>query len=276
MARLSFLLSVYLTAASLLGSIEALDYSQWQAPGPDDSRSPCPALNALANHGFLPRDGRGITLKKLEEVLPETLNVGTDLAKLFYYGATFMGLTKNGQFDLTNLTVHNAIEHDGSVSRADAATGDNHSFNQDIFDSYIAQFGDAKIMTTETAGKARMFHIQAAKKANPNFTYGIRQQIISNGETSLILAIFGDIDEGNANIEHVKIFYEQERLPYTEGWRRSEKPITVLNVAKMTNKVLSDSGQGKIDILTIAQATGNSWMRRLKAPFAYLGAKSEL
>ena len=24
---------------------------------PGDSRSPCPALNALANHGYLPRDG---------------------------------------------------------------------------------------------------------------------------------------------------------------------------------------------------------------------------
>lgn len=207
MARFGLLLSVCLAAVAIPGTVATPDYSQWQAPGPTDSRSPCPALNALANHGFLPRDGRGITLKKLEEVLPETLNVGTDLAKLFYYGATFMGLTKNSQFDLTNLTMHNAIEHDGSVSRADAATGDNHSFNKHIFDSYIAQFGDSKIMTTETAGKARMFRIQAAKTANPSFTYGLRQQIISNGETSLILAIFGDIDEGNANIEHVKIFY---------------------------------------------------------------------
>lgn len=27
------------------------------APGPDDSRGPCPGLNLLANHGYLPRDG---------------------------------------------------------------------------------------------------------------------------------------------------------------------------------------------------------------------------
>lgn len=25
----------------------------WQAPGPGDSRSPCPMLNTLANHGYL-------------------------------------------------------------------------------------------------------------------------------------------------------------------------------------------------------------------------------
>lgn len=44
----------------------------------------------------------------------------------------------------------------------------------------------------------------------------------------------------------------------------------------MTNKVLADSGQGKIDILTIAQATSNSWLRWLKSLFTSLGGKTEL
>lgn len=29
----------------------------WQAPGPDDLRGPCPALNSMANHGYIPRNG---------------------------------------------------------------------------------------------------------------------------------------------------------------------------------------------------------------------------
>lgn len=29
----------------------------YQAPGPNDSRGPCPGLNLLANHGYLPRNG---------------------------------------------------------------------------------------------------------------------------------------------------------------------------------------------------------------------------
>jgi hypothetical protein len=37
----------------------------FQVPGPDDLRSPCPALNSMANHGILPRDGRDIDLKTL-------------------------------------------------------------------------------------------------------------------------------------------------------------------------------------------------------------------
>ena len=30
----------------------------FQEPGPNDSRGPCPGLNLLANHGYLPRDGQ--------------------------------------------------------------------------------------------------------------------------------------------------------------------------------------------------------------------------
>jgi hypothetical protein len=33
------------------------DEHQFQAPGPTDQRGICPTLNALANHGYLSRDG---------------------------------------------------------------------------------------------------------------------------------------------------------------------------------------------------------------------------
>lgn len=42
---------------------------QYQAPRPNDSRSPCPALNALANHGYLPRDGKNIPPNVLQRAL---------------------------------------------------------------------------------------------------------------------------------------------------------------------------------------------------------------
>lgn len=55
------------TVEGLLGSVaEGLlnpsDYRpepgyDFKAPGPGDSRGPCPGLNLLANHGYLPRNG---------------------------------------------------------------------------------------------------------------------------------------------------------------------------------------------------------------------------
>jgi len=42
---------------------------RYQASGPNDSRSPCPALNALANHGYLPRDGKNISPNVLQRAV---------------------------------------------------------------------------------------------------------------------------------------------------------------------------------------------------------------
>ena len=40
---------------------------EFQQPGPDDSRSPCPFTNALVNHGYFPnnRNGRGINVEQI-------------------------------------------------------------------------------------------------------------------------------------------------------------------------------------------------------------------
>lgn len=37
--------------------IDVTGEHRWTAPGPGDLRGPCPGLNALANHGYFPRNG---------------------------------------------------------------------------------------------------------------------------------------------------------------------------------------------------------------------------
>ncbi|KAJ3810190.1 hypothetical protein F5876DRAFT_42287, partial [Lentinula aff. lateritia] len=39
------------------------NYYRWISPGEGDLRSPCRALNILANHGFISRDGKNITIQ---------------------------------------------------------------------------------------------------------------------------------------------------------------------------------------------------------------------
>lgn len=55
-----------------------------------------------------------------------------------------------GTFDLDDLNAHNFIEHDGSISRAAyGITGDAHSFNQTLFDEYMAAYaGNANGQTS--------------------------------------------------------------------------------------------------------------------------------
>ncbi|OBZ70178.1 Aromatic peroxygenase [Grifola frondosa] len=49
-------------------------------PLPGDSRSPCPALNTLANHGFLPHDGRNMSVAQLVKAVEEGYNISAPFA----------------------------------------------------------------------------------------------------------------------------------------------------------------------------------------------------
>ena len=165
-------------------------------------------MNSLANHGILPHDGKKITLRMLQTALPAAMNVGSDLADVFYTGTLSMGMTdSHGTFDLDNLDKHNAIEHDGSLSRADSSTGDNHSFNQTIFDTYMAFYDGVNETSLELAGKARMSRIKTEQGRDATFHYGPKAQLISNGETALIVSVFGDIDTGIAPVEFIRIWF---------------------------------------------------------------------
>lgn len=49
------------------------NFTAWSPPGAGDVRSPCPGINSLANHGFLPHDGKGITIPDLIAALDTAL-----------------------------------------------------------------------------------------------------------------------------------------------------------------------------------------------------------
>lgn len=132
----SFTILSFLASAA---STTAQNFTSWEAAGANDVRSPCPALNTLANHGFLPHSGKGISLPQLITALNDGMNVGADFAvaagalSLFAVQDDPLALS----FNLDDLNEHNfPVEHDASLSRADYYEGgDDHSFNQTIFDT---------------------------------------------------------------------------------------------------------------------------------------------
>ncbi|KAL0943142.1 chloroperoxidase-like protein [Colletotrichum truncatum] len=58
-----FIVSVAVTADAF--AIVRRDGNEWAAPTAADRRSPCPMVNTLANHGFLPRSGLNVSLADL-------------------------------------------------------------------------------------------------------------------------------------------------------------------------------------------------------------------
>lgn len=82
MAPLLFLARLLATAALAVLNLvlpataprPAAPAHSFRAPAPGDSRSPCPALNALANHALLPRTGKSIPLPLLASVVHSAYN----------------------------------------------------------------------------------------------------------------------------------------------------------------------------------------------------------
>ena len=104
-----------------------------------DLRAPCPGLNALANQGYLPRDGKNITHPRLEAALMEALHMSGTVAHAL--ANTLKPVTrKDGTFDLVDVRTHNVVEHDRSLTRLDYRQGDNYTFQpQSAFPSFRSQ-----------------------------------------------------------------------------------------------------------------------------------------
>ncbi|KAJ4421727.1 hypothetical protein N0V82_003571 [Gnomoniopsis sp. IMI 355080] len=164
---------------------------QFQAPGADDIRGPCPGLNAAANHNFLARDGI-TTFNELVDAQQNIYNVGYDLAVLL----ALLGLTlTDGDIVTQKLSIgcdattrtsisplltgsepgldgHNKFEGDASLTRNDyfLDNGDDFTFNATLF----------KMMTDSTGGiydragmsKYRLERWQQSQQQNSEFFFG--------------------------------------------------------------------------------------------------------
>ncbi|KAK2784806.1 hypothetical protein FQN52_008891 [Onygenales sp. PD_12] len=237
----------------------AADFNQWHPPGPSDRRvrGPCPALNSLANHGILPRDGRKMTLPVLIKGISEGLNVGPDLSIPVGTVAILSSKDPLGlSFNLDDLNKHDGlIEHDASLSRDDIYFGDNHSFDSDIWQSVVDFFGEADRVNFTAAAKARLNRIETQRERNPDFTFNAKNLVISYTETAQYLSVFGDPETGNPRVDWVRIFFEEERLPYKEGWRPTEVPTSLASTLAFTLKLIAAGGDLVGELLMLTENT---------------------
>ncbi|KAM4065704.1 peroxidase, family 2 domain-containing protein [Hirsutella rhossiliensis] len=223
------ILSLFVVLSALLNSAYASEqkkptfnpfdrrFFEFRAARPSDSRGPCPALNALANHGFLPRDGRDIGLIKM--LLGTFLGFGLDpVATIFIWGPALVAshnpLTL--QLDLEDLSKHNLlIEHDCSYSREDYVIGDNNNFNPRVWAVARAELRKHTILSPISLGRAKSARIRDARRRNPRTVWGPRAAGFSLMETGTLLGMAA----GFPKYEWVRCIFEEERLPTHLGWR---------------------------------------------------------
>ncbi|KAF5983070.1 2-hydroxyacylsphingosine 1-beta-galactosyltransferase [Fusarium bulbicola] len=187
---------------------------EFRAAGPYDSRSPCPGLNALANHGYLPRDGANINYDMINHAAQAAYNFEDG----FYIDAVNMVFQLNistsnrpsETFHLRDLAQHDQIEVDGSLTRNDIFFGDDLHFDATVFDPVSRDLGLNKIsrkdkfVTIETAAKATKTRLDLAKRVNPEFNASVHQHQTEYGTTALYLLTVWDEQQKAAPKHWVK------------------------------------------------------------------------
>ncbi|KAF9733323.1 hypothetical protein PMIN06_011995 [Paraphaeosphaeria minitans] len=242
----SFVAAAILLAGLVRGQ-GSVEY--WHPPTKGDVRGPCPMLNSLANHGFLPHSGKGIKLNDTVHALEAALNINQDIAtSLFGFAATTNPEPNATEFSLENLGRHNVLEHDASLSRADFdVTGDSVSFNRAAYDE-TRKYWTSDSITVKQAAVARLARYNTSQTTNPKYTMSPLGDRFSAGESAAYLFILGDISTATAPRKFVEYLFLNERLPTAVGWKKSSHVFTPTDLVTAIDLIYNATGASAEDL----------------------------
>ncbi|KAJ7282211.1 Chloroperoxidase [Mycena rebaudengoi] len=209
------------------------------APGPNDQRGPCPAMNILANHGYISRNG----ITTFEEIIRgtgEAFNIDRTMASgmaagnLLTRGNPFVNKISIGGVspfvpplpgkidgpETQGIAKHGRVEGDGSMTRSDVFIGDNRNFNQTLFDivlEQLAKFGDdgpdgpATVFNVQTLIEIKRQNFESDQALDSAFALPPRRQNTAMGTTKL------------ATKRIITSFFMDQTFP--ENWFRAAAPV---------------------------------------------------
>ncbi|KAL2813635.1 Cloroperoxidase [Aspergillus cavernicola] len=216
---------------------------EWIAPGSEDSRGPCPGLNTLANHGYLPRNGKDITLDILKDAMLEGFNIANSDALILFFPAisTSPEYPFTDRFDLANLGRHGILEHDISLSRSDAYFADPNPFNERVW-AETASYFTTPMITVEQVAAARMGRLATSQETNPEHSLSALADGFSWGECASFFEIMADGTTGTVKKEYIEYWFRNERMPTEIGWQRRNVTMQTSERVEFTNLLKEAAG----------------------------------
>ncbi|THU92580.1 Cloroperoxidase [Dendrothele bispora CBS 962.96] len=218
-----------------------LNEHQWMAPGPNDFRGPCPGLNTLANHGFLPRDGKNLSMSVILDAALNGYHMQPASPLVGAVKISTLAADDPFSFTLEDIRLHGNIEHDASLSREDFALGNNFRFNETIFSTLANSNPGSDFYNTNSAGEVQRLRLADSEAKNPSINNTQKEFGIRCTESGFYLSVMGDPLVGVAPKEFVQIFFREERLPIAEGWHRSEIPINDTTLLPLIARIATAS-----------------------------------
>ncbi|ODQ54525.1 Cloroperoxidase [Saitoella complicata NRRL Y-17804] len=212
----------------------------YRAPGEFDHRTPCPGLNALANHGVIPHDGKKVSPVELYHALRDYYSANFPSCWALLSGA-LQSSWDGRTIDLGALCRHNLIEHDASLTRPDSGFGDQRKADPALLKKFISCSKDGKYLTIDDIGRYRVERVRHSKEINPTYSLDLPHRILSYGEPTLLLDVFGDGKKVSTHI--VESFMAEERFPngYVPKLLRTNKPGESLSLLGSWSKAFAVS-----------------------------------
>lgn len=206
------------------------DAHKYMSPHKMDSRSPCPALNTLANHGYLPRNGRKIHSWQLIHALRDGYNLSLPLACFLTWGG-YLLLKQFGAISLSDIARHGCIEHNASLAHDDTPKDAEYApckVDEVYLDMLMQDSRDGVMLTVHDIAEARVRReIQSGKDLDRVHAE------VARGEMALVLGIFDKQAGGKEEVsrEMIKEWWQYERFP--EGWapRRQQGLLHTIRTA---------------------------------------------
>ncbi|THV02274.1 Cloroperoxidase [Dendrothele bispora CBS 962.96] len=221
-------------------------WPEYIAPKEGDSRCACPALNALANHGILPRNGRNITFKEMNRACNTVYNFAGSFTYFVPNYAANMLKKKYSKdvFDLEEISLHNGIEHDASLCRQDVYFNKDQGkphlpYINELLASASGKTADGTpLLTLDDLARYSAKRRVESKASNPEFSLAFIHKMFGSSNSSTLLTIFG------GHVPSIRTMLVEERIP--DGWESCIKDRKGLTFAKFNLTVFKvESGTQK-------------------------------
>ncbi|UZJ53819.1 hypothetical protein CBS101457_003139 [Exobasidium rhododendri] len=227
----------------------------YQAPSSTDQRGPCPGLNTLANHGYLPRTGI-VHWQDIIEGTKDGFNMANDLGTfLAIYGVLSEGDVSTGMLSIggdlpstlvggrKGLQTHGAFEGDTSLARMDQyPNGRNWQFDQGTYDGFKAantQYGGGNA-TLNSLTQYRYQRFMESKANNPQFAFIPPRYLFAPAEAGLVLQMFANRNNGgqdyNVAPDVLDSFFVNETYP--PNFVQKQQPYTLPSIISDAIQIL--------------------------------------
>lgn len=232
------------------------------------SRTSCPFLNTAANHNYLPRDGRQISIAQFDVSIIDSLNFAPEFAHTITTGMlTKLGVITNDstvdarlRLDLEQTNVHGKTEHDASISRLDFSQGDNLHVNPELVEEFMRDTLPVAfpLLNTTSVGRTLVRRQQESTRlGNPQLNDVFEAS--AHGEAALIITIMGD-DTGPITADNV----DSRMVPKdrTTDWLLNERFPMELGFKKPLRQV--QAAENAFIVSSVAK--WQSWMEDPSTP----------